>query len=142
MAGNSFLVVDADDFLRDALATLLRVVGLQVTAARTAEEAVTLARRDPPTAVILDDWLPDVRDQKVARGVLAQLKSHPDTRDVPIIVMTENASKTRRDRHWRPYNPDDVLIMPCQASDVREMLDKYGFEGRAVVPRMLPEKTA
>ena len=131
MAARSFLVVDPDKFLREALATLLDLLGLEVSVAETAEEAVALARGRRPSAVILDDWLPSDRDQRVARRAMAELRECPATRDVPIVALTDSPSRTRSDHpEWLPYRPDDVLVMPCQPSDVWATLGKY----RAVVP--------
>jgi len=81
-----------------ALVTLLRYnlerEGFAVTEARDGEEALLLAREHKPDLVLLDWMLPHVSGIEVCR----QLRRLPDTRSVPIIMLTargEDSDKVR-----------------------------------------------
>src|ERR1700683_76581 len=54
------LVVDDEQFLRDAVATLLSSLGFTVKSAGTGTEALHLARTRPFDLLILDVMLPDL----------------------------------------------------------------------------------
>ena len=53
------LVVDDEQFLRDAVAASLRFLGFAVTTAETGSGALRLARDHPFDLVVLDVMLPD-----------------------------------------------------------------------------------
>jgi DNA-binding response OmpR family regulator len=77
----SILIVDDDALLRRSLAFHLEQAGYQVSTAATAEDALALARRQPPDLVLLDIGLPEMDGLEALR----QFKSR---RDVPIIYLT------------------------------------------------------
>ena len=52
------LTVDDDALLRRSLAFNLEKAGYRVSTAATAEDALALARRDPPELILLDFGLP------------------------------------------------------------------------------------
>ena len=58
--------------------------GLKVLVAMTGADALTLARQFRPTAVSLDVFLPDM----LGWSVLSQLKQDPDTRHIPVQIVT------------------------------------------------------
>ena len=64
--------------------------GYAVAPARNGAEAIDLARRLRPAAITLDILLPDTDGLEV----LATLRSLPETRDIPVVVvsMTTTAS--------------------------------------------------
>ena len=87
--GNPLILVVEDDRLaRELLAHQLVDAGYRVAHASTGEQAVALAKELRPAGITLDILLPDGD----GLDVLAQLKSLPETRDIPVIVVsiTEN----------------------------------------------------
>jgi CheY-like chemotaxis protein len=76
------LVVEDDRDLALQLRRQLEVDGYQVLLAGSGEDALWLAREEQPQLIVLDLMLPDM-DGFV---VLEQLRSHPDTAPVPVIV--------------------------------------------------------
>jgi two-component system OmpR family response regulator len=84
------LVVDDEQFLRDAVATLLSSLGFTVTSAGTGTEALRLARTRPFDLLILDVMLPDLDGFEIVR----RLRS--DRNQVPVIFLT--AKDTREDK--------------------------------------------
>lgn len=71
MGAVEVLIVDADQRLRDLLATALRHSGFDVHAAGDGADAVVLADAFPPDAVVLDVELPDVDGVTLARRLRA-----------------------------------------------------------------------
>jgi PAS domain S-box-containing protein len=68
--------------------------GLELTTARTAGEGLAQALATSPDAILLDLHLPDGSGDEV----MASLQEDPSTRDTPVIVLTADATPTRRAR--------------------------------------------
>jgi CheY-like chemotaxis protein len=86
--GSLVLIVEDEQPAGDLLAHYLREAGHRVARARTGAEAMTLARELKPDAITLDILLPGGDGHEV----LARLKAAPETRDIPVVVVsiTEN----------------------------------------------------
>jgi two-component system phosphate regulon response regulator PhoB len=117
-----------------ALVTLLRYnlerEGFAVTEAHDGEEALLLAREHKPDLVLLDWMLPHVSGIEVCR----QLRRLPDTRSVPIVMLTargEDADKVR----GLDSGADDYVTKPFSPSELIARL-------RAHLRRAHPEFTA
>jgi len=78
------LVVEDDASFASIVRDLSRELGFQVLVAGTAEEAVKLAKRFQPSAVVLDVVLPD----QSGLTVLDALKRDDNTRHIPIHVVS------------------------------------------------------
>jgi CheY-like chemotaxis protein len=66
------------------LLNLARDCGFKVVVAKTGGDALQMARRYLPTAVVLDVFLPDM----LGWTVLNQLKNDPSTRHIPVQILT------------------------------------------------------
>jgi signal transduction histidine kinase len=76
----TILSVDDNDAIRYSFTRYLREGGYEVIEARTGEEALEMALRDP-ALITLDINLPDMDGYEICR----RLKSNPATRDIPIL---------------------------------------------------------
>jgi DNA-binding response OmpR family regulator len=81
MAGEHLLLVDDDELMRRSLAFSLQQVGYRISTEASAEDAVALARRDPPSLVLLDISLPGMDG-------LQALKIFRDQMGLPVIFLT------------------------------------------------------
>jgi DNA-binding response OmpR family regulator len=75
------LLVDDDDLMRRSLAFSLEQAGYRTSTAADAENALRLARRDPPDLILLDIGLPGMDG-------LDALRSFKQEADIPIIFVT------------------------------------------------------
>jgi DNA-binding response OmpR family regulator len=75
------LVVDDDALMRRSLAFNLQQAGYQTSTAGTAEDALALARRQPPDLVLLDIGLPGMDG-------LDALRTFKDQLSIPVIFVT------------------------------------------------------
>lgn len=78
------LVVDDDEYSRDALAYLLNAEGHEAISAADAETGYQMACDTPPDAIVLDLSLPDTH----GRAVIKRVRANDALRDVPILVVT------------------------------------------------------
>ncbi|MGQ9599461.1 MAG: response regulator transcription factor [Anaerolineae bacterium] len=75
------LIVDDDDLLRRSLAFNLEKAGYRTSTAASSEDAILLARRDPPDLILLDIGLPGMDG-------LEALRYFQDRMGTPVILVT------------------------------------------------------
>lgn len=78
------LVVEDDAQLREFYRSALRAAGYLVIAVEDGADALRQIEQVTPAAILLDLALPRVG----GRDVYHELKSHSDTQDIPVIVVT------------------------------------------------------
>jgi DNA-binding response OmpR family regulator len=78
------LVVDDEMQLRDLLGEFLEREGYEVLLASAGEEAIELAEREIPHAILLDVKMPGIDGIEVCK----RLKAEPKTQFVPVIMIT------------------------------------------------------
>src|SRR5206468_12571960 len=93
-AGERILVVDDEPDITALVAYHLARAGYRVSTASNGQEAIKAAREERPDVVVLDLMLPGVSGYEVLR----ELRRHPDTGDVGVILIT--ARRVVADRFW------------------------------------------
>jgi len=113
-----------------ALITLLRYnlerEGYRVVQAGDGEEALLLASEEKPDLVLLDWMLPQLSGIEVCR----RLRARPETRNVPIIMLTARGEEADRIRGLNT-GADDYITKPFSMSELLARL-------RAVMRRIRP----
>lgn len=114
----------------DALSTLLQYnlekEGYDVTVAGDGEEALIQVDERLPDLVVLDWMLPKVSGIEVCR----RLRSRPETRNVPIIILTARGEETDRIRGL-DTGADDYVVKPFSMVELTARV-------RAVMRRIRP----
>jgi CheY-like chemotaxis protein len=80
---------------------------------------VELARNCQPDLVLLDLHLPDISGEEV----LYRLQSDPATMDIPIVVLSADATARQRER-LRVAGADAYLTKPISIGRFLELLDR------------------
>ena len=88
------LVVEDNERNLKLLRDLLEYEGYDVCVARTGEDAVTLAVKEPPDLVLMDLQLPGIDGMEALR----RLRENPRTVDIPVVAVTAQAMKQDRER--------------------------------------------
>jgi len=109
------LVVEDDDVSTLMLNELLTMHGARVAKARSAEDALRLAKTEHPDAIVMDIGLPGMDGLEATRI----LKADPETTAIPVIVLTSYAMPTDVE-NARAAGCDFYVAKPM---DVREFLD-------------------
>jgi two-component system phosphate regulon response regulator PhoB len=91
-AAPTVLIVDDEKDLRQLLDFNLKQAGFRTLHAATGEEALVQVARHQPQMILLDLNLPDVSGIEVAR----RLKADPDTREIPIVMLTARGGEADR----------------------------------------------
>jgi len=93
---------------------LLEKNGFTVIGARNGREGIQMARTHKPSAILLDIQLPEMDGYAVA----AELKTHDETKGIPIIAVTSYAMMGDRERILgsgatgyieKPINPETFV---------------------------------
>lgn len=98
------LVVEDDYLLRDMLVRRLSLEGFQILTASNGMQTIALARTEQPDLILLDLELPILNGWEVA----LRLRGIPETRSIPIIVMTGSLP------------PDETLQLSATGCDAYE----------------------
>lgn len=111
------LIVDDVDLIKDVFIDYFQDSACQVLTANTGEEALTLAVREQPNLIFMDLNLAGMD----GRTVTGQLRSHPETAAIPVVVMTGEMLDLDE------YKPlfDDFLQKPFRLEDLKEMVARY-----------------
>jgi CheY-like chemotaxis protein/putative methionine-R-sulfoxide reductase with GAF domain len=80
----SILLIEDDPSFAEILARQCREQGFKILAAATGEDGIDLARRFVPRGILLDIKLPGIDGWRV----LELLKEHPETRHIPVHIMS------------------------------------------------------
>jgi len=99
------LLVDDDADVAEMYELQLSAHGYQVSIARTGAEAIDMARSAAPHLIYLDLGLPGMHGFEV----LAHLRSEPDTRDIPVVILT-NFSEPELIERSRALGARDYLV--------------------------------
>jgi two-component system, cell cycle response regulator DivK len=91
---HAILVVEDNERNLKLLRDVLEYAGYDVRVARTAEDGITLAVKEPPDLVLMDLQLPGIDGIEALR----RLRESPRTADIPVVAVTAQAMKQDRER--------------------------------------------
>src|ERR1700757_3677998 len=120
------LVVEDEDALSALLQYNLDKEGYRVTIASDGEEALVVIDEQMPDLVVLDWMLPKVSGVEVCR----RLRARPETRTLPIIMLTARGEESDRIRGL-DTGADDYVVKPFSMSELAARI-------RAVLRRIRP----
>ncbi|CAN1575568.1 OmpR Response regulators consisting of a CheY-like receiver domain and a winged-helix DNA-binding domain [Paracoccaceae bacterium] len=120
------LLVEDEPAQRTVLAYNLEAEGFEVTQADNGEDALVLVDEEDPDIIILDWMMPKVSGIEVCR----RLKMRPDTRGIPIIMLSARAEEVDRIRGLET-GADDYVIKPYS---VLELMARARAQLRRVRP--------
>jgi two-component system phosphate regulon response regulator PhoB len=120
------LVVEDEPAQREVLYYNLEAEGFRVTTAANGEDGLMMVQEDPPDVMVLDWMLPSVSGIEVCR----QLKARPDTRGIPIIMLSARSEEVDKVRGLET-GADDYVVKPYAVS---ELLARVRTQLRRVRP--------
>jgi DNA-binding NtrC family response regulator len=115
---HNIAVLDADMAYRRLLKRMLMGRGYSATFLDESASAAAMIRRSLPKLVILDTWL---EDREAGWRLLATLRAHPVTAQIPVLVCTADVATVRERTNqlaaWRcavlekPFDVDRFLAL-------------------------------
>jgi DNA-binding response OmpR family regulator len=114
MAKRRILVVEDDDVLANMYRSALCFAGFDVEIAGDGLTALEDIDTDHPDLVVLDINLPQLGGDRI----LSEVAATPDTRDIPVIVVTGSDEVTTTGR------VSAVLRKPCDPGDLVAVIEQ------------------
>ncbi|HXF53055.1 MAG TPA: phosphate regulon transcriptional regulator PhoB [Hyphomicrobiaceae bacterium] len=124
------LIVEDEAPLAEMLRYNLEAEGYAVCHAESGEEAEVLLAEEQPDLVVLDWMLPAVSGIELCR----RIRSKPDTRTVPILMLTARGEESDRIRGLST-GADDYVVKPFSLPELMARV-------KAILRRASPERTA
>ena len=84
----------------------------------TGELGIKLAMANPPALILLDMGLPGINGEEVLR----RLRSHPATRDIPVVAITSNSRALGIELGLSDF--DDYLAKPISPARLQTILNR------------------
>jgi len=120
------LVIEDDEYSRDALAHLLAAEGYEAQSASDGESGLTKAHELHPDVVVLDLNLPGIDGKQV----IQMLRGDGPLSDVPILIIT--GDEDRAAQSAVELGADGYLTKPVEFDDLIRAIDKLrGAANRA-----------
>ena len=120
------LIVEDDKALREMYQMRLSINNYDVIEAKDGEEGLDLAIKEKPDLILLDIMMPKMSGM----DVLDILKSTPETKDIPVIVLTALSEESVKSKGL-VYGAEDYLVkaqtMPGKVVEkIEKILAKKG----------------
>jgi two-component system alkaline phosphatase synthesis response regulator PhoP/two-component system response regulator VicR len=122
--GKKILAVDDERHIVRLIQVNLERAGYQVSTAFDGNEALKKVEADKPDLIVLDVMMPRMDGFEV----LKRLQANPETREIPIVMLTAKAQDADVFRGWssgvsayltKPFNPLELVTF------VRRILSGY-----------------
>jgi hypothetical protein len=121
------LVIDDDPNALDLLGRTLQGAGVRVVTASDGQEALRLAKTLQPAAITLDVIMPGMDGWEVLR----ELKLDPETRDIPVIMVTMTDDREM----GYALGATEFLTKPIERGQLVQLLARYA-NGRVALARV------
>ena len=126
----SLLIVEDEEPIQILLSYNFEAEGYRVRATAQGEEVPRLVSEERPDLILLDWMLPGISGIEVCR----MLRTKPETRDIPIIMLTARSEEAERVRGLAT-GADDYMVKPFS---VPELLARI----RTILRRVNPDAVA
>jgi len=107
------LIVEDEAAQREVLAYNLRAEGFRVTIAENGEEGLLCIAEDAPDVIVLDWMMPHLSGIEICR----RLKIKPETRNIPIIMLSARSEEVDKVRGLET-GADDYVVKPYSVSEL------------------------
>jgi len=112
------LICEDDEGIVDVTTIVLQEKGYSVESTMNGNDIMRIIKKNKPDLILLDLWMPEMNGDEVA----SMLKSHIDTKEIPIIFVS--ASKDIK-KIAGDSQVTDYLSKPFDISDLEKMVEKY-----------------
>ena len=110
------LIVDDQPEVRELVEVTLKTGDYQILKAKSGEDAVEIAKTEKLDLIIMDIMMPGGIDGLEATRIL---KNEPETRDIPVIMLTAKGQESDREKglevgaddyFTKPFSPLELIL--------------------------------
>ena len=116
---NQLMLVDDDDFYRDTLATMLQESGMHVVGVGDGKTALARLHYNKPKLILLDYKMPEMNGIET----LKQIKLNPDTKSIPVIMLT-GVSERELVAQCMRSGATDFIVKPGDRNTIISKINK------------------
>ena len=125
MSGELILIVEDNEKNLKLFRDILQFKGYRTLEARTAQDAIRLAKSGQPDLILMDIQLPDTDGMSALR----QLREESRTASIPVVALTAFAMKNDRER-FLEAGFDGYLDKPINVREFPEQVRQFCETGR------------
>jgi len=129
------LVVDDEDDVLLLVQTILSSARYTVLTARSGAEAIEIAARERPDAILLDVMMPEISGWEVC----SRLKNSPETQSIPIVMLSVK-SEIRDLITSMQADDDDHVTQPFSRQKLVSTIQRLLDRGSAILEPLLRRK--
>ena len=111
------LIVDDEAAQREMLVYNIEAEGYRTSRAENGEDALIAVAEDPPDVIVLDWMMPRLSGIEVCR----RLKIRPETRNIPVIMLSARAEEVDKVRGLE-IGADDYVVKPYSVTELMARL--------------------
>ncbi len=116
----SVIYIEDDQEMIDLVSMILSRRGFSVKGAHGGKNGLEMVTANPPDLIFIDLMMPDLDGWDVYQ----QIKSHENTRNVPVIVITAKAQAIDRVLGLHIAKVDDYICKPFRPQELLESIEK------------------
>jgi two-component system cell cycle response regulator DivK len=120
MSQATILVVEDNPWNAQLVSDMLGTMGYNIIEVNNGVRGIEIAQSQQPDLILLDVMLPDINGAEVAR----QLKSSDDTKHIPIVALTANASNAIY-RECEEAGCDSFMTKPYTKNSLVSTIRQY-----------------
>ena len=126
-SGTTVLVVDDSKTVRTLLQKMLHQGSFNTLEAEDGETAVKMAKQHQPHIILMDVVMPGINGFQATR----QIRKDPDTRDIPIVIMSGNEQAT--EEFWViRIGANDFMGKPFTRGEVYRRIERILYNNEII----------
>ena len=118
MARAKVLVVDDEEYIQHILNFSFGAEGYEVVTASDGEEGVSKAKDEKPDVIVMDIMMPKMDGYEACK----QIKTDPQTKDIPVILLTAKGRDADR-KLGSEVGADDYVVKPFSPGRLIERVE-------------------
>lgn len=118
MARAKVLVVDDEEYIQHILNFSFGAEGYDVVTASDGEEGVNKAKDEKPDVIVMDIMMPKMDGYEACK----QIKTDPQTKDIPVILLTAKGRDADR-KLGSEVGADDYVVKPFSPGRLIERVE-------------------
>lgn len=120
MVKKKILVVDDEPNILNLVGMILEAEDYEVTKAECGSDCITSAEKQKPDLILLDIMMPEMDGWVVYR----KLKENPETKDIPIAMLTVKAQAIDKEMALNVIGVEDYITKPFTPDELVQRVQR------------------